>query len=86
MGLEPVQFPDWQVSVCVQKLLSLHAEPLGFFTSAGHANAPPQVSAASHAFAAARQTVEAATGEHTPSSPGSAHESQVPPLHAVLQQ
>jgi hypothetical protein len=29
-GFAPVQVPDWQVSGCVQALLSLHAVPFGF--------------------------------------------------------
>src|SRR5215831_1536185 len=29
-GLPPTQAPAWQVSVCVQALLSLHGVPLGF--------------------------------------------------------
>src|SRR2546425_60612 len=29
-GLEPVHIPLWQVSVCVQALPSLHAEPSAF--------------------------------------------------------
>jgi hypothetical protein len=29
-GFPPVQAPVWQVSVCVQALLSLHAVPLAF--------------------------------------------------------
>ena len=31
-GLEPVQAPAWQVSVCVQALLSSHGVPFGFAT------------------------------------------------------
>ena len=30
-GCAPVQVPAWQVSVCVQALLSLHAVPFGAF-------------------------------------------------------
>ena len=36
-GLPPVQVPDWQVSVCVQALPSLHAVP---FALAGFEQAP----------------------------------------------
>jgi hypothetical protein len=34
-GFPPAQVPDWQVSVCVQKLLSLQLVPLDFATGAG---------------------------------------------------
>jgi len=55
---DPLQVPDWQVSVCVQALPSLHAVPFARFTSAGQdAVVPLQLSAASHWPAAGRHTV-----------------------------
>jgi len=56
-----------------------------FVTSAGHVRAPLQVSSTSHSDTAARQTVEAGFAEHVPGLVERAHESQAPPLHAVLQ-
>src|SRR5439155_1876764 len=57
-GLEPVQVPFWQVSVCVQALPSLQAVPFGWRPSAGQVSLlPVQVSAASHWVAAARHTM-----------------------------
>ena len=53
--------------------------------STGHARAPLQVSATSHSPTDARQTVEAGIGEQMPAEPLSAHESQAPAAHAVLQ-
>jgi hypothetical protein len=48
-GFEPVQDPDWQVSVCVQALPSLHDVPFDASPFAGHApELPVQVSATSH--------------------------------------
>src|SRR5690242_19029703 len=64
-GLAPVHAPAWQVSVCVQALLSLHMEPSAAFASAGHMpELPVHVSATSHAPAAARQTVAADSNWH----------------------
>src|SRR5204862_184505 len=40
-GFEPVQVPDWQVSVCVHALLSLHAVP---FVAFGFVQTPVPVS------------------------------------------
>jgi hypothetical protein len=60
--VEPVQMPDWHVSVCVQALPSLHGVPFDLKPSAGQpASVPVQVSAASHSPAAARHTVPAET-------------------------
>jgi hypothetical protein len=39
-GFEPTHEPTWQVSVCVQALLSLHAVPLGFGVAAEHIPVP----------------------------------------------
>ena len=39
-GFEPTHEPAWQVSVCVQALLSLHAVPLGFGVAAEHIPVP----------------------------------------------
>ena len=40
MGLLPVQVPDWHVSVCVQRLPSLHVVPLAL---AGFEQTPVEV-------------------------------------------
>src|SRR5207302_1745649 len=53
----PVHTPLWQVSPVVQVLLSLHAVPSGWRTSAGQLlDEPSQLSATSHWSAAGRQT------------------------------
>ena len=39
-GLLPTHEPPWQVSVCVQALLSLQAVPLGFGVAAEHVPVP----------------------------------------------
>jgi hypothetical protein len=53
--------PLWQLSFCVQTLLSLQGASFGRGVSAGHVSAPPQVSARSHCPAAGRHTVSEGT-------------------------
>src|SRR2546428_9657760 len=55
-GLEPVQVPLWQVSVCVQALPSLHAVPLVSFGLEGRPVVVFAEAAASHRSIAAATT------------------------------
>jgi hypothetical protein len=55
-GLAPMQTPPWQVSVCVQTLPSSHGVESGWNEFGGQSlDTPSQLSATSHASAAARQ-------------------------------